>query len=572
MTREKTHRSAHAFPSADTLEQQSSGTVKSTGAGAPSLDDACLDDDQIVSYREGNTTEAERFRIHQHLDECVVCRELVDAVIANDDLPPPSDDDVPTGVRAFATGTVLADRYRVERFIGRGGMGEVYEAFDGMLGTRVAIKTVLPTACDSPRAVRKLFDEVRNAQRVTHPTVCRINELHTHRGPGSGQLLHFLTMEFIDGERLRVFLQRERSRLSVGALRGIARQLLEGLKAAHGKGVVHLDFKSENVMVRRGRTPAEAVIMDFGLSRVLDSEARLRSSEQHHVAGTLLYMSPEQIECRPDVGAAADVYAFGVVLYEMLAGRLPFEGASLAAVLLKQLTERAAPPSRTLPQLSPKVDAFVSRCLSPDLSERYANAESALEAFEAIDDWERSPRSAPSRRPGALARHSLMVGLVSVAVAGAALQGWRTDSAEPRVEPVVALQPPSSAPSSEVHRLEPAAPEPEPRPSLEGPPPAPAPPTQQRPAPPVVRKKRVEPPASTPRRSSATPDPSPPSREGGHEPAAEARVPEGAEPAQGARSPTPSRRPKLPGAPERFLEPLRPPAVAAPPPAQNVPR
>jgi serine/threonine protein kinase len=569
MTREKTHRSAHAFPSADTLEQQSSGTVKSTGAAAPSLADACLDDDQIVSYREGNTTEAERFRIHQHLDECVVCRELVDAVIANDDLPPPSDDDVPTGVRAFATGTVLADRYRVERFIGRGGMGEVYEAFDGMLGTRVAIKTVLPTACDSPRAVRKLFDEVRNAQRVTHPTVCRINELHTHRGPGSGQLLHFLTMEFIDGERLRVFLQRERSQLSVGALRGIARQLLEGLKAAHGKGVVHLDFKSENVMVRRGRTPAEAVIMDFGLSRVLDSEARLRSSEQHHVAGTLLYMSPEQIECRPDVGAAADVYAFGVVLYEMLAGRLPFEGASLAAVLLKQLTERAAPPSRALPQLSPKVDAFVSRCLSPDLSERYANAEAALEAFEAIDDWERSPRSAPSLRRWALARRSLMVGLVSVAVAGAALQGWRTDSAEPRVEPVVALQPPSSPPSSEVQRLEPAAPEP--RPSLEVPPPALAPPTQEHPAPPVARKKRVEPPASTPRRSSATPDPSPPAREAGHEPAAEARVPEGAESAQRARSPTPSRRPKLPGAPERFLEPLRPPAAAAPHPAQNVP-
>src|SRR5688572_27867 len=152
MTREKTHRSAHALPSADTLEQQSSGTVKSTGAAAAALADACLDDDEIVSYREGNTTEAERFRIHQHLDECLVCRELVDAVIANDELPFPPDDDVPIGVRAFTTGTVLADRYRVERFIGRGGMGEVYEEFDGMLGTRVAIKTVLPTACDSPRA------------------------------------------------------------------------------------------------------------------------------------------------------------------------------------------------------------------------------------------------------------------------------------------------------------------------------------------------------------------------------------------------------------------------------------
>jgi serine/threonine protein kinase len=567
MTREKTHRSAHALPSADTLAQQSSGTVKSTGAAAAALADACLDDDQIVSYREGNTTEAERFRIHQHLDECVVCRELVDAVIANDDLPPPSDDDVPIGVRAFRTSTVLADRYRVERFIGRGGMGEVYEAFDGMLGTRVAIKTVLPTACDSPRAVRKLFDEVRNAQRVTHPTVCRINELHTHRGSGAGQPLHFLTMEFIDGERLRVFLQRERSQLSVSALRGIARQLLEGLKAAHGKGVVHLDFKSENVMVRRGRTPAEVVIMDFGLSRVLDSEARLRSSEQHHVAGTLLYMSPEQIECRPDVGAAADVYAFGVVLYEMLAGRLPFEGASLAAVLLKQLTERAAPPSRALPQLSPEVDAFVSRCLSPDLGERYANAESALGAFEAIADWERSPRSAPSLRRWALARRALAVGLVSLAVGGATLYGWRPDSAEPRVEPVVALQPPQA------QKPEPTAPEPEPRPSPEVPTPALAPVAREHPAPapPVVRKKRVEPTASTPRLSNATPDPSPPSRRGGHEPAAEPRVPEGAESAQRARSPTPSRRPKLPGAPERFLEPLRPPPAAAPSPAQNVP-
>src|SRR5688572_12259607 len=287
MTREGTNRSVHALQSADTVQYESSGTVSSDAEDRGSSAERCLTDDDILGYREGNTSEAERARIHHHLDTCLMCRELVDAVIAaGPETSGLSGEDGEFAFRAFKPGTMLADRYRIKRFIGQGGMGEVYEAFDEMLRTRVALKTVLATAGDSTKAIRKLFDEVRNAQRVTHPSVCRINELHTHRDPSGQQpALHFFTMEFIDGERLKLYLRREQATLTVGEIVGIARRLLEGLRAAHAKGVVHLDFKSDNVMLRSERRPVEPVIMDFGLSRALDAESRRRSSERHELAG-----------------------------------------------------------------------------------------------------------------------------------------------------------------------------------------------------------------------------------------------------------------------------------------------
>jgi serine/threonine protein kinase len=266
-------------------------------------------------------------------------------------------------------------------------MGEVYEAFDQLMDRRVALKTVLCTVVDRPRASRRFKEEVRNAQRVAHAHVCRINELQEHRDGRQAPALPFFTMEFIDGERLGRRLAA--GRLPLADVRAIALQLLAGLEAAHERGVLHLDFKSDNVMLREGSAVPDAVIMDFGLSRVLDGESRVRTSERRQLAGTLSYMSVEQLECRGDLGPATDVYAFGVVLYEMLSGKLPFEGETLGATLLKQLRERPPAPSHARPGLAPALDRFVLKCLSSDPLQRYADASQALAALEAIDSWSR---------------------------------------------------------------------------------------------------------------------------------------------------------------------------------------
>jgi len=295
---------------------------------------------------------------------------------------------------AFVVGALLDSRYRILRFVGRGGMGEVYEAHDQLMDRHVGLKTILRSVADRSRAARRFKAEVRNAQRVAHPHVCRIHDLHEHHDGGSEAPLPFFTMELIDGERLAQRLLG--AALPLEDTRHIALQLLDGLAAAHARGVLHLDFKSDNVMLRRGTSRPEATIMDFGLSRVHGDSGGLLTSDRRQFAGTLPYMSIEQLECRESLGPTSDVYAFGVVLYEMLTRALPFEGESLGTLLMKQLSERPTPPSRRVPGLSHAVDRFVLRCLAREPRERFSDAGAALAALSAIGPWA-PPRSAFAR-------------------------------------------------------------------------------------------------------------------------------------------------------------------------------
>lgn len=503
-------------------EKDSGAQPSSLHAGSGPQDSSagpCLNEDELLAYRAGLCSEATLARVDAHLDHCASCRELVHYLLLGG--PPGgalSASSLPWPM-TFPPGALVHERYEIRRFVGRGGMGEVYEAFDVLMGTRVALKTVLCTASDQPQAFRKLKDEVRNAQRIAHPNVCRINELQVHHPPdGAGTPLPFFTMEFIDGERLGNRVRR--ARLPIADARAIACQLLDGLAAAHARGVLHLDLKSDNVMVRRGDAAPEVVIMDFGLSRALDAAVSQRTSERLQLAGTLPYMSVEQLEGRRDLGPAADIYSFGVVLYEMLTGQLPHRAESLGGMLLRQLKTRPEAPSRLVPELSGSVDRFVLRCLEANCSKRHADAASARRALEQSGQWLQNGASPRHTRHFVVAAAILAV-LISLGsrvvpmdrrspIAGGL-------SAPPSVR--VASGDPSRAVQTAEHALQPAAPaarvEPE----------APAmrvtPKADPSPAPTAVATKAVvkpQPAAVRGRSSAALPAQVPRAKQAGHEP------------------------------------------------------
>jgi eukaryotic-like serine/threonine-protein kinase len=278
----------------------------------------------------------------------------------------------------LSPGNIVDDRYRVVSFLGRGGMGEVYSAYDARLERHVALKTVFGEV-DEDHGLAQLTAEAGIGLRVRHPHVCEIYERGTDEAKGAP--LHYLTMELIDGPRLGTLLRRRR--LTLDEVSAIARQLLRGLTAIHQAGVLHLDLKSDNVMLRRPWRPHEAVIIDFGLSA---SRKVNRRPPPDKIAGTVSYMAPERVLAL-NPSAESDVFSFGVVLYELLTQRLPFPSSSSgspAASVVRRLTDPPALPSAFAAGIPPELDAFVLRCLEGSRRRRFRDAGQALVAFEGM--------------------------------------------------------------------------------------------------------------------------------------------------------------------------------------------
>jgi len=252
--------------------------------------------------------------------------------------------------RGLAPGSVIAARYRIIGLIGRGGMGEVYRADDLKLGQPVALKFLPESLASDPAWIERFYAEVRHARGVSHPNVCRVYDV----GEVGGR--HFLSMEYVDGEDLASLLRRI-GRLPPDKAVEIARELCAGLSAAHDKGVLHRDLKPSNVMIDgRGR----AKITDFGLAvRVEDDKGGAE------VSGTPAYMAPEQLSGK-GASVQTDIYALGLVLYEIFTGRKPFEAATLADWRRKHSEEQPTAPSTVTPGLDPVVERVILRCLEKD--------------------------------------------------------------------------------------------------------------------------------------------------------------------------------------------------------------
>ncbi len=302
----------------------------------------------------------------------------------------------PRSIDLLEPGERLAGRYRLVRQLGRGGMGVVYEAVDEALSFPLALKTLAPEATHDRTAVRRLKQEVLMARSVVHRHVCCVHELGCH-GAGA-DAVWFLTMELLRGETLRERLQG-RGRLAIDEVLPLAGQMVAGLGAAHRAGVVHRDFKSANVMIVREPAGDRAVVMDFGLARpfgdaIGQDDTRLTAADV--VVGTPDYMSPEQVRGE-EAGPAADVYALGVVLYEMVTGTLPFAGGSKMASLSRRLLEDAPSPRGVVPELPDAIHAVIMRCLARAPEARFAHVEEIADvlagrAAAVVDSqWHRLP-------------------------------------------------------------------------------------------------------------------------------------------------------------------------------------
>jgi TolB-like protein/Tfp pilus assembly protein PilF len=283
---------------------------------------------------------------------------------------------LPDESHRFRPGLLLAERYRVLRFLAQGGMGEIYEVEDLQLGERVALKTVRATVARHPAALERFKREVQLARRVTHPNVCRLFEFGAHTGPDGNKVV-FLTMELLSGETLLDKLHRE-LRLTPDQALPLVQQMVAALEAAHRAGVVHRDFKSANVvLVPRPGSPVRAVVTDFGLAQVAAGEGET-SSNTEGVSGTLDYMAPEQIAGNEPT-QAVDVYALGMVMYEMLTGRRPFHDTDHE--LKRRLTEPAPSPRVLLPGLDPAWERLIAGCLERNPANRFRDATEVARAL-----------------------------------------------------------------------------------------------------------------------------------------------------------------------------------------------
>lgn len=258
---------------------------------------------------------------------------------------------------------VLAGRYEILGLLGSGGMGSVYRAFDRELDEKCALKLVRPELGASPRLLERFRREVKLARRVTHPNVARTYDIGEH---GSER---FLTMELVDGESLSALIERE-GRLGPTRAVKIALELAAGLEAAHAVGVVHRDLKPENVLLEK---TGRVVITDFGIA-CARQDAEDATKTLGGVVGTPAYMAPEQVEALPDVDARADLYALGVLLYEMLTGVMPFSGTSPYAVASARLTSEPPDPRRERPDLPAALAHIVQTCMARDRNHRYGSA------------------------------------------------------------------------------------------------------------------------------------------------------------------------------------------------------
>ena len=292
--------------------------------------------------------------------------------------------------------TLFDGRYRILRKLGSGGMANVYLAEDEELGRRVAIKILNERYAGDDLFIERFRREAKSAAGLSHPNIVSIYD----RGEAEGT--YYIAMEVIEGRSLKELIMTHGA-LPVHTAIGYAKQLLEALRFAHRHGIIHRDIKPHNVLVSADQqvkaNEPRLKVTDFGIAR----HGASQMTEAGSIMGTAQYLSPEQARGAP-VTAASDLYSAGVVLYEMLTGKVPFTGDSAIEIAMKHVNELPKPPSSLRPEIPPELDQIVLRALAKDPEDRYQTAE------EFIEDLERVEAGLPISRSTATAATAILAG------------------------------------------------------------------------------------------------------------------------------------------------------------------
>ncbi len=307
----------------------------------------------------------------QNLSESRFCANCATPMKGTTGAPAGESRTVRVSTVELARGNRLAGRYEIIEELGQGGMGKVFKVYDHKISEVVALKLIHPEISVQEKAIQRFTNELKFTRKITHRNICRMYDL------GEADFVHYITMEYVAGEDLKRFLKRAGS-LNVGKAVAIARQVCEGLAEAHRVGAVHRDLKPQNIMIDH---EGNAKIMDFGIARFTEMD---RMTGSGVMIGTPEYMSPEQAELK-EVDARADVYALGVVLFEMVTGKVPFTGETALSLAMKHKTEKPRDVRELNAQIPAGLAGVIAKCLEKDPVRRYQSAEEMKAALDAVE-------------------------------------------------------------------------------------------------------------------------------------------------------------------------------------------
>ena len=271
----------------------------------------------------------------------------------------------------LSTGSTFAGRYQIIEELGKGGMGRVYKANDTKIREKIALKLIKPEIAKDKKTIERFSNELKLARKIRHKNVCAMYDLGEDKGT------HFITMEYVSGQDLKGLI-RQTGQLTIGKAISIAKQICEGLAEAHVLGVVHRDLKPNNIMIDRS---GNAKVMDFGIARFIKGKGITGSGV---TIGTPQYMSPEQVEGK-DIDQRTDIYSLGIILYEMLTDRVPFEGDTPLTIGVKQKTETPKDPKEFNERISDDLNRLILKCLHKEKNSRYQNTSDVLSELEKIE-------------------------------------------------------------------------------------------------------------------------------------------------------------------------------------------
>jgi serine/threonine protein kinase/Tfp pilus assembly protein PilF len=298
--------------------------------------------------------------------------------------------DFPTRTRVTAPdkltrGTTFASRYEIVEELGEGGMGKVFRVEDKKIHEEVALKVLNPEIAADKKTIERFRNELKFARKIAHKNVCRMYDLNEEK------TTHYISMEYVPGEDLRSMI-RMTKQLNAGTAISVVKQICGGLTEAHRLGVVHRDLKPSNIMIDKD---GNARIMDFGIARSLKAKGVTAAGV---IIGTAEYMSPEQVEGR-EADQRSDIYSLGVIFYEMVTGRIPFEGETFLSTALKHKTEQPREPKELNTQLPENLNNVILKCMKKDKERRYQTAEELLSELNKIEkDITTAERVLPKRK------------------------------------------------------------------------------------------------------------------------------------------------------------------------------